>query len=289
MKKTPLLISTLCLGSALLFSCAEAPKQEVTSDSESAVEEVIETETMEEEEDFSFMLPSPIQIAAIFSNAGLKFDKEFVNSHNNISNYNTKTSKYLNFGVYSADLAYTVLNDEQQMSIDYLNAIKSLADEIGMPSIFSGDEMIDRFERNIGNQDTILDILTTVKRRTDEYLMENSEESKEAVFFAGAWTEGMFIGANASTNSTHISARLIEQMTIVENIIKGLEIQKDPSLDLDWLINDLTDLDNTFNAFESISALDSDETDIDHLSLTEDELNTLTQKITSIREKIVNG
>lgn len=289
MKKTPLLISTLCFGSALLFSCAEAPKQEVTSDSESAVEEVIETETMEEEEDFSFMLPSPIQIAAIFSNAGLKFDKEFVNSHNNISNYNTKTSKYLNFGVYSADLAYTVLNDEQQMSIDYLNAIKSLADEIGMPSIFSGDEMIDRFERNIGNQDTILDILTTVKRRTDEYLMENSEESKEAVFFAGAWTEGMFIGANASTNSTHISARLIEQMTIVENIIKGLEIQKDPSLDLDWLINDLTDLDNTFNAFESISALDSDETDIDHLSLTEDELNTLTQKITSIREKIVNG
>lgn len=289
MKKTPLLISTLCFGSALLFSCAEAPKQEVTSDSESTVEEVIETETMEEEEDFSFMLPSPIQIAAIFSNAGLKFDKEFVNSHNNISNYNTKTSKYLNFGVYSADLAYTVLNDEQQMSIDYLNAIKSLADEIGMPSIFSGDEMIDRFERNIGNQDTILDILTTVKRRTDEYLMENSEESKEAVFFAGAWTEGMFIGANASTNSTHISARLIEQMTIVENIIKGLEIQKDPSLDLDWLINDLTDLDNTFNAFESISALDSDETDIDHLSLTEDELNTLTQKITSIREKIVNG
>lgn len=288
MKKTLYILSAICLSSAILFSCAEAPKKEAAESNEEMVEEIVETETMDEEE-FSFMLPSPIQIAAIFSNAGLKFEREFVNPHTNVGNYNTKTSKYLNFGVYSADLAYTVLNDEQQLSIDYLHAVKNLADEIGMPSIFSGSEMIDKFERNIGNQDTILDILTTVKRRTDEYLMENSEESKEAVFFAGAWTEGMYIGANASTNSTHISARLIEQMSIVENIIKGLEVQKDPTFDLDWLIQDLTDLDNTFNGFESISGLDADETEIEDLSLTEEELNILTEKITTIRGKIVNG
>lgn len=288
MKKTPLLISTICLGSIMLLSCAETPKQESTQAVEEPTEEIVETESMEDD-DFSFMLPSPIQIAAIFSNAGLTFDREFVNPHTNLGNYNTKTSKFLNFGVYSADLAYTVLNDEQQLSIDYLHAVKSLADEIGMPSIFGGSEMIDRFEKNIGNQDTILDILTTVKTRTDEYLMENSEESKEAVFFAGAWTEGMYIGANATSNSTHVSARLIEQMTIVENIIKGLEVQKDPSLDLEWLINDLTELDNTFNGFESISKLDSDETDIDHLSLTQEELGVLAEKITTIREKIVKG
>lgn len=288
MKKTPLLISTICLGSMMLLSCAETPKQESTQAVEEPTEEIVETESMEDD-DFSFMLPSPIQIAAIFSNAGLKFDREFVNPHTNLGNYNTKTSKFLNFGVYSADLAYTVLNDEQQLSIDYLHAVKSLADEIGMPSIFGGSEMIDRFEKNIGNQDTILDILTTVKTRTDEYLMENSEESKEAVFFAGAWTEGMYIGANATSSSTHVSARLIEQMTIVENIIKGLEVQKDPSLDLEWLINDLTELDNTFNGFESISKLDTDETDIDHLSLTQEELGVLAEKITTIREKIVKG
>ncbi len=291
MKKKQLLlqVNSIALSTLLLFSCAEAPKKEAEEKVEEPVEEVVETETMGDEEEFSLMLPSPIQIAAIFSNAGLKFEGELVNSANNISNYNTKTSKFLNFGVYSADLAYAVLNDQQQLSIDYLHAVKSLADEIGMPSVFGSGDMIDRFERNIGDQDTILDILTTVKRKTDEYLLENSEESKEAVFFSGAWVEGMYIGANASSSSTHISARLVEQMSIVENIIKGLEYQKDPSFDLDWLITDLTNLDNAFNAFESIKALDMDETDMDHLKLTEEELAILTEKITTIRTKIING
>lgn len=290
MKKNTLTLTLFSLASIaiLLFACAEAPS---SSETEEATEEVVEVESMDDDmdEDFSFMLPSPIQIAAIFSQAGLKFESELVNPVSNQSNYNTKTAKFLNFGVYSADLAYAVLNDQQQLSIDYLNSVKGLADEIGMPSIFGTGDLIASFERNIGNQDTILNILTTVKRRTDEYLMENSEESKEAVFFAGAWVEGMYIGANASTESTHISARLVEQMTIVENIIRGLEVQKDPSFDLDWLINDLTKLDDTFNGFESVKALDMNEVDMEHLDITDQELNQLTEIITNIRTKIVNG
>ena len=48
---------------------------------------------------------------------------------------------------------------------------------------------------------------------------------------------------NATTSSTHISARLVEQMSVVENIIKGLKYQKDETFELDWLIEDLTKLD----------------------------------------------
>lgn len=291
MKKKNLYISlaSAFLFSAVFYSCAEAPKNEdadTSSEEEVVVEE--ELETMEEE-DYSFMLPSPIQIAAMFSQAGLEFESNLVNPVSNISNYNTKTSKYLNFGVYSADLAYSVLNDQQQLSIDYLNSVKTLSDEIGMPSIFDGGTIIDRFEKNIGNQDTILRILTVVKRRTDEYLLENSDESKEAVFFAGAWVEGMYIGSNASSTTTHISARLVEQMTIVGNLIKGLEYQKDATFDLNWLIEDLADLEEKFNSFESIKALDINEIDIEDLTLSEVELNELTVQISALRAKIING
>ena len=89
-------------------------------------------------------------------------------------------------------MAYTVLNDQQQLSIEYLNAVKTLSEAIGMPSIFGGGQLMESFEKNIGNQDTVLTILTTIKRRTDEYLAENSEESKEAIFFSAAWLEGMY-------------------------------------------------------------------------------------------------
>lgn len=276
------------LFSSVFYSCAEAPKKEEVK--EEPVEEVAveETETMDEEE-YSFMLPSPIQIAAMFSQAGLEFETDLVNPVSNISNYNTKTARFLNFGVYSADLAYTVLNDQQQLSIDYLNSVKTLADEIGMPSIFGSGALIESFEKNIGNQDSILYILTTVKRRTDEYLLENSDESKEAVFFSGAWIEGMYIGANAASSNTHISARIIEQMTIVENIITGLKMQKDETFDLDWLIDDLTKLNDTFNGFESINTLDMDEVDMETVTLSEEETTELTNQISALRSKIING
>ncbi len=148
--------------SSAFFSCAEAPNQE-EKETDTIVEEVVETETMDEDEDYSFMLPSPIQVAAMFSQAGLEFENELVNPASNIDKYNTKTSKFLNFGVYSADLAYSVLNDQQQLSIDYLNSVKTLSESIGMPSVFGGSGLLERFEKNVGNQDTILRILTTVK------------------------------------------------------------------------------------------------------------------------------
>ena len=191
--------------------------------------------------------------------------------------------------MYSADLAYAVLNDQQQMSIDYINSVKTLADEIGMPTIFGTGELIKSFEKNIGNQDTILNILTTIKRRTDEYLAENSESSKEAVFFAGAWVEGMYIGANAHTPSTNLTYRITEQMTIVNNIVKGLEFQKDSSFDLEWLIKDLTTLQNTFNGFESVKAYDADKSSDAVLKLNDTELANIKEQITTIRTKLVNG
>ena len=94
---------------------------------------------------------------------------------------------------------------------------------------------------------------------------------------------------NATTSSTHISARLVEQMSVVENIIKGLKYQKDETFELDWLIEDLTKLDEEFNSFESIKSLDIDEVDMEHLKLTDTELGQLKEHITALRTKIVNG
>jgi hypothetical protein len=284
--------SSLLLAIAIFaVACAEAPNKEEKETTEEKTEESVEAndEPMEEMEDLSFMLPSPIQIAAMFNRAGLEYKSGLTNPTENQSKYNTKTAKYLNFGVYSADLAYTVLNNQQQESIDYLGAVKNLTDEIGMPSVFGSGALIKSFEQNIGNQDTILRILTTIKRRTDEYLVENEEQSKEAVFFSSAWVEGMYLGANSPSNQTKLTARLVEQMTIVEDLIKALKVQNDPSLELNFLIDGLKNIHDTFNAFESVKQLDNSDTGISDVQLTEAELKELTDQINTLRNKIING
>jgi len=282
-------LGLLLIGGVLISSCAEEPKK--SHDNEAAHQEeeaaMEETTTEEMDEDFSFMLPSPIQIAAIFNRAGLEFESDLANPPSNLDNYNTKTAKYLNFGVYSADLAYAVLNDQQQLSIDYMNAVKTLADANGMPSIFGTGKLVESFEKNIGNQDTVLRILTVIKRRTDEYLEENAEKSKEAIFFSAAWVEGMYLGANSGTNE-HITARLLEQITILENVIKALKYQNDPSLDLEFMITGLEDIDNAFNSYESIVQLDNSDMSLSDATLTDAELEDLKGRINSLRQQIIS-
>lgn len=277
---------SLALLCSFFLACAEAPKKEEKEETTSEImEEEVETESMSMEEDNSFMLPSPIQIAAIFNRAGLGYESNLTNPVSNLSKYNTKTSKYLNFGVYSADLAYVVLNRQQQESIDYLNTVKNLSESIGMPSIFGSGTLMS-FEKNINNQDTVLAILTTIKSRTDEYLRANAEESKEAVFFAGAWVEGMYLGANSSSDMKKVTPKLIEQMTILKNIIKALKVQRDQSLDLNFLITGLEDLHTTF---EGLKSGKQNNTDRNEFTLTPEELKTLTSKITDLRTRIIKG
>ena len=285
MKTINTYLSLLLVGGLLLTSCAEEPKRTSDTDGTEADSTMAE-EGMLEDEELSFMLPSPIQIAAIFNRAGLKFQSNLTNPVSNLDNYVTKTAKYLNFGVYSADLAYAVLNDQQQLSIDYLNAVKTLADGIGMPSIFGTGDLINSFERNIGNQDTVLRILTVVKRRTDEYLETNSESSKESIFFSAAWVEGMYLGAN-SGDDQKITGRLLEQMTILDNIIIALQVQNDESLEIDFLIDGLQGVHNAFESYESVKQLEQTNIDISDVTLSEEELADLTKRINSLREQII--
>lgn len=287
--KTSLKSITALSLAGVLFSCADAPKK--TEATEEIHEEVVEeVETMETESmDSYFMMPSPIQIAAMFNRAGLKYEGGITNPTNNVSKYNTKTARFLNFGVYSADLAYAVLNSERQASLDYIKVVRELSDKIGMPGIFDGGNLLTSFEKNIDNQDSILFILTTIKLRTDDYLAENNDESKEAVFFAAAWVEGMYLGSKSATTESSITARIVEQMSILSNVIGAVKNQDDESLELNYLVEGLEEIQNTFEGFAEVKSLDNPDVSFSDVELTNEEITLLNKEIETLRTKIING
>ncbi|NBG67312.1 hypothetical protein [Acidiluteibacter ferrifornacis] len=277
MKKNNLIIAVSVFSTALLFACAEAPKKEEVTE-EVVLEEVEEIE----DESADLMLPSPIQIASIFNRSGLTYNGELPNSPDAVSNYNTKTKKYLNFGVYSADMAYSVLNKKQQESIDYLAAIKKLSDETGMDAIFSTGNMVERFEKNIGTQDSIMRILTEIKIKTDSYLEENKEQAKMAIFFTGAWVEGMYLGTKSASGNEMVKDRVLEQMNILKNLIPALRAQSDETFDLTEVANQLEAI-NTF--YQSVATEDAE----GYATINPDDMIELTKKIEALRSNIVSA
>lgn len=285
---TSLQVLAFGCGTFFMMSCGGDDTPAVETDptpNDSALTEVVDVE--EEVEEMDYMLPSPLQIALIFNHAGLEYQDGLTNSAENAQNYVSKNSKLLNFGAYSADLSYCVVNDQSQPALDYLSTVKSLADELGLESVFNSEQLVAKFERNLSNQDSLIDILSTVQERLDEYVDDNDERFMHVVIFAGAWTESMYLGYR-TTDDPNVGRKLMEQMTICQNIITGLSKNPDADPLIDEVVKQMQEANVIFENFASIKALNEEEDpDFAVIDITPDELKSLGEKMEQIRNTFV--
>lgn len=248
-------------------------------------------ESMFESPDIDYHLPSPLQVASIFKKSGLEYNAGVTNPTDNASKYTDDLNQMLNFGVYSADMAYCVLNEQSNEGRKYLKVISDLAGEIGMEAVFENQDLMDRFDANIEDKDSIEILMIDIHERTEEYMEENDMQHTSAIHFAGAWTEGMYLGVYDYENNPEkdgVGSQLTEQMAILSNIIKGLEDPKNDGMELGWLITDLKKIQSTFDNFSSVKAYYEDE-NADELILADGEFESLAVLIKDLRSKIING
>jgi hypothetical protein len=233
------------------------------------------------------MPPSPIQIASILKKANMSYEDGLTNKISNADSYSTKFKQTINFGVYACDLAYCVTNDKYEEAGKYLKVAKKMSAKIGLESIFQSDHLVERFEKNIGNQDSIMDILFHVQMMTDDYIHDNDLRDLSVIYFTGAWVEGMNIGTHTILgNDDHkISVLLSEQMTIAKSIIKGLRAVQNQTDDL----VDLTDhIDEVVEAYNNLWSVKQEGENIEYLDveLKHEEVVSISEMILELREEI---
>ena len=258
---------------------------EVQDNSYDDLNHSVEIDTMDDY--YVFMPPSPIQIASILNKANMKYEEGLANNISNVKLYSTKFKQSINFGVYACDLAYCVTNDKYEEASKYLKVSKDLAAKIGMESIFLSDNLVDRFEANVGNQDSIMSILFHVQMMTDDYIYDNDLTDLSVIYFTGAWVEGMNIGTHTMLgNDDHkISVLLSEQMTIARSIIRGLRAVKSQTEDL----VDLTDhVEEVVNAYHNLWSVKQEGENIEYLDveLKHEEVISISEMILELREEI---
>ncbi|MFL2585583.1 MAG: hypothetical protein ACJ0QO_02890 [Parvicellaceae bacterium] len=238
-------------------------------------------------DDYQFMPPSPIQIAAILKKVNMPYEEGLTNPTSNANKYSTKFKQSINFGVYACDLAYCVTNDKFEDAAKYLKVSKDISSKIGLEAVFKADNLIDRFESNIGDQDSIMEILFHVQMMTDDYIDDNDLRDLSVIYFTGAWVEGMNIGTHTILgNDDHkISVLLSEQMTIARSIIKGLRAVEDKNDD----IIDLTDhIEEVVDAYHNLWSVKQEGENIEYLDveLKHDEVISISEMILELREEI---
>ena len=291
MKKKIYLIASLTTTLLLTSSCGNEPSldKDIQLDEIEVNDELVED--IFESPDMDYHLPSALQVASIFKKSGMDFNAEAINPTENSSNYTTAASQMLNFGVYSADIAYCVTNDQMNEARELIVVIKELADAQGMSAVFDNIDLMNKFESSLGTDDSIQYVMIEIHERTEEYMLENQMLHTSAVHYAGAWIEGMHLGVTDhinNTNNENVGFQIIEQMEILKNIIKGLKDPKNNDIGLEDVISDLENIQSTYAGFESVKTFQLDES-LANLHLLAVEFNELAELIKSLRLKVISA
>jgi hypothetical protein len=296
MNKTSKLALTALVAFPLVFltSCGgDEPADEINAD---IVEEVIE----EVKNESYYQIPSPDEMFGFIKESGLKYNKAALNPVQSASSYTDPKQQALNFGIYSADLAYTAAFEEYQESIKYFGSIQKLGDQIGLSSAFD-KSLIERVQTNLNNADSLVAITNTSYFSVVDYLEQNEQGGKLGLIASAGWLETVYIVANTAKYGKDKAAieRLADQKLTLDNLLAYLEKYAENDADVKEVHGWFKELETAFAGLEEKSTgsgitlkkkegskkmvLGGGET----IRISEAQFNAIKNKISEIRNNIV--
>ncbi len=200
-----------------------------------------------------FNLPSPQQTNMFIKEYGIKYNDNLLNPVNNYSKYTSNIKKGLNIGVYSTDIGYINVYGQTQNTLQYFLVIEKLAQDLKVSTAIP-DASLEDIERNLGNNDSILYIVSNTFQRIDEYLKNNNREVIGVLIIAGSWIESMYIMTQTISYSIDKRSELIKLITKqkypLEKLIKMLAPYYDQNEIFTKFIDQLTDIAYEFDCID---------------------------------------
>ena len=268
-------------SSIILTSCGSSQTQDENITTATDTTAVVTKDTANTTRNFFYSMPSPLVMAKVFKKTGLKYIDGVTNSPDNVSKYSSVHSKTLNLGVYSADLAYTVLSKQSQQAAKYMESVKRLSDELGMSSLFDTEDYLKRFKNNMNNEDSLINVVSQLKSEMDMFMKDNDKEKQTLLIFIGAWVENMYIATQLTkeANKEKIAMRIAEQKYILNSLMNvSANFQGDTEFkSLYGKMNELKSL------FDNLTVQGEDE----KITMDELQLKAITEKTRDLRKEIV--
>jgi hypothetical protein len=173
-------------------------------------------------------IPSPIEIAMVIEQSGTGFDEKLLNLQENISLYTTDQAKAMGIGIYSGDLGYINIYEKTFLTVNYLNTIKKLADDINIGQYFDFTT-IRRLASNSEKMDSLIYLSTLNFNKMDSFLRSKKRSNMSILLVTGTWTEGLYIATqnyNQSRNEETMEW-IGYQKIIIDQLLLGLSAYKD--------------------------------------------------------------
>ena len=233
-----------------ITSCSNSNEAEVPAASEEVVGQIEEESTSEVVEDHMFyQVPTPNELFAVLKNAEVAYNRENLNDISNVNKYETKASKALNFGVYTADLAYITSLGQMDDASKFFETIRNLSKDLEIENAV--DEVIlKRLQSNLenSNADSLFYLSNETYYNAYSYLEENDRRDVLAMIVVGGWIEGLNIILNLEpySDGSEVCQRIADQKLTLENLmIFTSTIENDQ---LSEIVGELSAIEEVFNS-----------------------------------------
>lgn len=269
-----------------ISSCKNEEKNNVNNNIAIDTDSVNVGEKIEQAKEIFYSLPAPHEVATfLIQNDEAYFDQELLNSVNQSLNYTTEASQAYNLGVYSADLSYASLFEQNQVVINYMATSKKLAEQLGILEAFD-QETISALEENVNNRDEVMRIISETFMDSDAYLQENQRHEIGAMILIGGWIEGVYLAVRLSEHDPNtnipLASSILEQQLSLELMVQFLnDFDSENNTQLVLMKKDLNELYDVYNSLET------NVTDDGYLTVNKDDFVKVCKKIEQLRGKIV--
>ena len=215
---------SLLLGfSILLASCGESTAQKTTQPPVQTTLDSAEVARMKELEKIFFSIPSPMEMSSLIKEKGYQFDQNKLIATGNVDQYTGESRQAIMLGVYGADLSYTAIFDQKQMTMEYFAAAQKLARSMGVDGALTND-LIERLDKHQENRDSMLHIVSEAYADLNGYLKENQRIEVSAMIVAGGWIEALYLSTiYGNDGNTDLRQRIAEQKYALNNLMSYLD------------------------------------------------------------------
>lgn len=210
-------------------------------------------------------LPSPLQMFQTISSVEIEANGVELTPTNLASNLSTTSAKAYGYGVFMTDMGFMAYRNQNQQTLDYLQACRNLAGELGAGEVFDRTVSAD-FEENTSNQDQFIKMMDEAFNAMDDYMVDNERFVNATEIFVGSWVESQIIatevmrGKPINDNNKPLYDGIYAQKQHASNLMNVLgEIDTEIAKEVFTAVEDLMMFYAGFSSPESISDEDLNE------------------------------
>lgn len=252
---------------------------------------------------------SPVESAALIKQVGVSYNNQLLNNPAKYTAYQTDIKKALNLGIYSTDLGYATINEQNAEALSFLNAVKKTAEGISLKDGTNLGRFIDfnkilSLGANRQNLNKLLEETSNTFESMSLALERENRSDLAALILTGGWLETLHITCQvALTNPNQaLDERVVQQKLILEKLMPVLSQFTGQSEYINGIYGDLSKLNQiyskyTFGETASTSSTTtteggievlsvSGEADTSDVSLSKEDLQNISNLVSQIRAEV---